>query len=100
MAPKKPSTDAPSEGTRRSTRIAEKPKTPVEEKPAPKPRVKKAGKKREAEVEGEAATEEGERQAKKVNFLLHRCNINHISQYIMNRLKETEMRRWPQLTKR
>lgn len=61
MAPRKPAieTSTAVEPTRRSTRIAEKPKPAVEEKAAPKPRAKKAAdsvtasKKREAEGDAE-----------------------------------------------
>jgi len=61
MAPRKTSTDAVE--PRRSTRIAEKPKSPAEEV-KPKPRAKGTGKKRGADVAKEPAEEEG-RQVKK-----------------------------------
>ena len=51
MAPRK-AVDNPAE-PRRSSRIADKPKSPVEAKPAPKARTKKGGKKREAEGDDE-----------------------------------------------
>jgi hypothetical protein len=48
MAPRKAAADNASE-RRRSSRIADKPKSLVEEKPAPKARAKKGSRKREAE---------------------------------------------------
>jgi hypothetical protein len=63
MAPRKAPVDTSTE-RRRSSRIADKPKSPVEEKAVPKPRVKKVGKKRGAE--GDAGEENGKPLAKKV----------------------------------
>ncbi|KAF8512723.1 thioredoxin-like protein [Gautieria morchelliformis] len=62
MAPRKAPVDTSTE-RRRSSRIADKPKSPVEEKAAPKPRVKKGGKKREAD--GDEEEENGKPLPKK-----------------------------------
>jgi len=65
MAPRKAAAENAAE-PRRSTRIADKPKSPVDEKPTPKPRAKKGNnsKKRGAEVD-DAAEENGEPHTKK-----------------------------------
>lgn len=73
MAPRKPAieTSTAVEPTRRSTRIAEKPKPAVEEKAAPKPRTKKAAdstsanKKREAENDAAEAGRDGDNKKKR-----------------------------------
>lgn len=75
MAPRKTATDSvTTEPTRRSSRIADKPKPIAEEKPPAKPRTKKAinaNKKREAEENAESGSEKSgldkRRQAKKVH---------------------------------